>query len=693
MLSWVLASASPTPNAPAHQSKTMVTGRVCKNVLGLFSKGAQETLEVKLRLVPVPTVMQSEYIDSMQRYRELSNMIPHEFDAQTWTNFVRQNPGILSSSKSQQIDRGASPMDHSGIERFHQILSAGSTPRDLPSMAQNELIQSASPPQSTIAAPSRHSTPGGNRPSKQQPLLLQQSQQNTVHSDIIRPSSSASMQQEPDFSNLASYARRGSIQSGYGSCEESAEPQPRKRAKVYRAEFPGRSDLNIEKQPSSLRVAASTAASVRIHRPTPVNPSIAAAQNSNAEPVRPPTPIASSNDIRRKPRPPPSMLREQSEYTSPYPMSDDQPSFDPNQQSPEESRYQGLFEPSFSMPSSPPVLDCGFPGPSSPALPPIGTDHDSGFMSGGLEDLLDDDVIPLDECGRDVSDESRNKRTVRPAVSANSPASTPVAQEKRPGSGLPGQQAAKEATPSLPRAPASAAGSRPSSRASNRGPRPLAPAPISQSEVEQIMTGVPASDPIIPPRLQHSHSWAGPMSDFPTMETQAPPTADDPKSRHSTGAKKVKQIQARLDKCIREGQVPPYCENCGAIETPTWRRAWSKEVEGSEELANELAKDPTSLFWEALEKDEQEQVVKFKLIKKTLLDTDKDYAQILLCNREYYHSIRSSCANFTSLRPLAPQVQEHAARKQVEQKLEQQKKATPEAQRTVEWRRSTHKTP
>ncbi|KFL63055.1 uncharacterized protein TERG_12689 [Trichophyton rubrum CBS 118892] len=53
MLSWVLASASPTPNAPAHQSKTIVTGRVCKNT-GLFARGAQETLEVKLRLVPVP---------------------------------------------------------------------------------------------------------------------------------------------------------------------------------------------------------------------------------------------------------------------------------------------------------------------------------------------------------------------------------------------------------------------------------------------------------------------------------------------------------------------------------------------------------------------------------------------------------------------------------------------------------------
>jgi hypothetical protein len=62
MLSGVLATFSSTPEAASNQSKTMITGRVCKNPLnGLFSTGAQETLEVKLRLVPVPTVSQSEY--------------------------------------------------------------------------------------------------------------------------------------------------------------------------------------------------------------------------------------------------------------------------------------------------------------------------------------------------------------------------------------------------------------------------------------------------------------------------------------------------------------------------------------------------------------------------------------------------------------------------------------------------------
>jgi hypothetical protein len=125
------------------------------------------------------------------------------------------------------------------------------------------------------------------------------------------------------------------------------------------------------------------------------------------------------------------------------------------------------------------------------------------------------------------------------------------------------------------------------------------------------------------------------MSDFTAAETPAPqPVPEDGKVRSGAGARRLKQVQARLDRCIRDGQVPPYCENCGAIETPTWRRAWSKEIEGSEEEANEMTKDPTSLFWHALERDDQEKVIKFKLVKKSLADVDNDFHQILLCNRK-----------------------------------------------------------
>ncbi|PLB44358.1 hypothetical protein P170DRAFT_430258 [Aspergillus steynii IBT 23096] len=643
MLSWLLASASPTPNAPAHQSKTMVTGRVCKNVLGLFSKGAQETLEVKLRLVPVPSVMQNEYLDNMQKYREISNNIPRDFDTQSWNSFHRQNSNMLASG------RMSSPMDHSGIERFHQLLSEGSTPRDF-QMATNGSYRSVSPAQSAVAPMSRVSTPFGQHQSFQQD---QQSTQQTdrIQGDMIRPSSSASMR-DADFAAHARYAsRRGSVQSGYGSCDEHVDSQPRKRAKLYRADGPGKPELNIERQPSSLRVAASTAASVRIHRPTPINPSIAAAQNSNEEPVRPPTPISGANDLPRRSRPPPSLLRESSvqsmnQYTSPYPTSDDQTPAEPPNHSPEESRYQGLFEPSFSMPSSPPVLDCGFPNRSSPVLPPMTTDPDSGFMSGGIEELMDEDMgTPLDDCAPTSKNGTKQKRTVRQGVQAGSPASAP-ANVETPNDGTlvnvgNPENSAKDATSVLPRAPASVAGSRPSSRASFRqAPKPLAPAPISQSELEQLISAIPASDPVMPSNNnnnlqgQNSQPWNGPMSDIPTAETPAaqPMAAEDRKIRSGAGARRLKQVQARLDKCIRDGQAPPFCENCGVIETPTWRRAWSKEIEGSEQEANELTKDPTVFFWQSLKKDEQDKVIKFKIYKKSLVDADNDFVQVLLCN-------------------------------------------------------------
>ncbi len=670
MLSWVLASSSPTPNAPAHQSMTMVTGRVCKNVLGLFSKGAQETLEVKLRLVPVPTAMQSEYLQSMQKYRELSNVIPHEFDAQTWTDFIRQNPDVMTPT-SQAAAQAPSPMDHSAIEKFHQILSAGSTPREVMSMPTNPPFRPSSPAQSNLSTASRVQTPGGQFQLQHQqdqppsrPSHLERSQ-----SDVIRPSSSASMR-DADFNAFARSSRRDSIQSGYGSCDESGEQQPRKRAKLYRAEAPGKADLNIERQPSSLRVAASTAASVRIHRPTPINPLISAAQNSGEEPIRPPTPISDMNSLPRRVRPLPSLLRESSiqsntQYTSPYPMSDDHPSVEPTATSPAESRYQGLFEPSFSMPSSPPVLDYGFPTRSSPVLPPMAADLDSGFMSGGIDELLDDELgPPIEGSTRPASkNTARSKRTVRSAAQASSPANvieipdtqpanhsaSEAAPDRQsqlqnqaeifPANEMPAeqqkqQQQATEVAVAPPRASqiASRPSSRPSSRASVRQThKPLAPAPISQSELEQLLSAIPASDPI-------TGQWPAPSSDIGTAETPgAQLTSEDGKPRSGAGArrmKQVKQVQARLEKCIRDGQVPPYCENCGAIETPTWRRAHSKEIKGTEEEANELAKDPLVFFWRTVDKDEQEKVTKFKIYKKSLADADKDFAQVLLCNRK-----------------------------------------------------------
>lgn len=648
MLSWVLASASTTPNAPAHQSKTIVTGRVSKNVLGLFSKGAQETLEVKLRLVPVPTVMQSEYLESMQRYRELSNIIPQDFDAQAWSAFVQQNPHMFAPSQgSQTVDRLNGSIDHSGIEKFHQLLSEGSTPREFPSTHPD----SAAP--SPVNPPSRCDSPVGGTQQFRQPSVGHKRRDSDASS--IRPLSRASAR-DGDFQRPGSIARRGSFQSGYGSGDEAMDQPPRKRARLFRADVTGKDDMNIERQPGSLRVAASIAASVRIHRPTPINSRHASAPSGVfEEPVRPPTPISrTSNDGLRRSRPAPSLLRESStnsasSYKSPYAAYDDSPSTDLPATSPDDHQYQGIFESQFTMPSSPPITDGGFPSRSSPVLPPLPIPPDSGFMSATLEDLMDEDGClrtNLDE-NRDTAlmtdcDMAEQNHQHQPIVHHTSPAneisvSTHQKDDLLTSDGPFESLPSVKETSALPPRRRESTASRPSSRMGVRAVQKLAPAPMSQSEIERIINSIPASDPILPPQgyVHHANTWAGPMSDMPSAETptsHSHPLEEGGKTRSGAGARRVRQVQARLESCIREGQVPPYCHNCGAIETPTWRRAWSKDFEGSEDDANNCLKDPMFLFWTSLERDDDDKMTKFRLYRKTLVDSDKDFDQILLCN-------------------------------------------------------------
>lgn len=86
MLSRALADAS--PYAPAQQSEKLITGRVCSNIMGIFNNGVKETLEVKLRLVPVPNPIQNEYVNTMERYRDMSNTTPLGID-QEWNKFMQ----------------------------------------------------------------------------------------------------------------------------------------------------------------------------------------------------------------------------------------------------------------------------------------------------------------------------------------------------------------------------------------------------------------------------------------------------------------------------------------------------------------------------------------------------------------------------------------------------------------------------
>ncbi|KAK6357063.1 hypothetical protein TWF718_001390 [Orbilia javanica] len=116
LLSWVLSlptlnGQQPDPDAidPA-QANRLVTGRVQKNLLGIFAGDVRETLEVRMRLCRVPTLRQVDYLNHMNQYSQLAQNIPPGVDpASVWTNAMGQN-GIGGQYSQQQQHGGSGGM-------------------------------------------------------------------------------------------------------------------------------------------------------------------------------------------------------------------------------------------------------------------------------------------------------------------------------------------------------------------------------------------------------------------------------------------------------------------------------------------------------------------------------------------------------------------------------------------------------
>ena len=634
MLSWILASASSTPSAPAHQSSTVVTGRVSKNILGLFSNGTQETLEVKLRLVPVPTCLQSEYIESMHKYRDISRMMPGEFDARAWTNFLQANPGILSAMEQSRSQSPALPTGQKemGIEQVQRLMDEGySRPSSRPSSRPVSRSQPASREKdsffNTVLAPADGE--GFVRSGSPAPNIQSTTTKTVPRKSLTRTASQASVN--------STRARRSSLSSsvdlGYVSNEDRGEDGPaKKRAKVVKADWPARSSFG--KQPDSLRVAASTAASVRVFQPIAMRP-VANTANSLEEPPRNPTPIPRGANPSLRPQVPAGKSRlgnesfsaGESEYQSPYTFSED-PSklLDTAMTSPENSRSCSIGLTPAEPGSSPPILRGMTPGPSSPVLPTLSIvpcHEDSGFMSGTLDDLFGDDADnedrPLDDFDIEIAAQYA-RRT-----------------EQQTGE-FPGVNVTDRSEPVLPphhQEQTDRKALAQSTRQTRSTSRALTRTASSGNFVPSI-----ASDPVRPgaSALQRSQTWSGqaqhPASDVP-MGSEG---LQAPRAKGKGGwdnERRKKAIQTRLESSIAAGEMPPFCDNCGSIETPTWRRAFVKTHCGNAELVVISDEEGAVVGMQALETNEDGSTKVFRIFKKTLLKTDEGFEIVLLCNREF----------------------------------------------------------
>lgn len=618
MLSWILASCSSTPSAPAHQSKTMVTGRVCKNILGLFTSASQETLEVKLRLVPVPTCLQSEYVENMKKYSDISKIIPNGFDYTSWTSFLQSNPAIMqlaNASRSQTPALGSNQREGIGIEHVQRLLSQGSTSfqsGDLPLGLQTT---------NAVGGPG-----GGQLPRPSSPAMSVQS--TTVTKRRGRPPkngpkakpNSAPPQRQPAI-------RQETLDNGSEVNDDRLEGPSRKRAKVTKADVPGSSTFS--QQSESLRVAASTAASLRIHQPSAIRPSTNIASSLEAPP-RVPTPIA--NPLSQPKRPALTTARsslrqeslavDESTYDSPYaPSENGAKPPESVMSSPAASRVDSLGETPADITSSPPVYHNMSTAPSSPRLPVLPRDIDSGFMSGSLDDLFgDDELRPVDEEDLEIAAQYC-KRSDLPSVPIDNPESMdqPIAQPQ-----------IIESTPADDRAIDT---SRQSARSAVGLGRTASLGSVPRPSAI-------ASDPVRPSGLSRSQSWTSlpkrhAPSDIPTSEESDAQQAK--RARRGSGAEaqlKKEKIRSKLVTAIAAGEVPPYCDNCGAIETPSWRKAWAKVYSGTPEYVRVSDEEGGILAWQKLQTDERGTVCLYRVFKKNLRDGDEGFNEILLCNRK-----------------------------------------------------------
>jgi hypothetical protein len=678
MLSWILASASVTPNVPADESQTMVTGRVCRNISGLFSHGIKETLEVKLKLVPVPTCMQREYVENMERYHSLSQIMPQGLDYTAWAEFLKQNPVIEKLAHlPQQTSAGMHRYSTAGLEALQDTLSRPKRPSE--DHRGNGCVDQQGTPCGTPYTTA--SSPVVSRPT---PPPRQTSQDSSRTSPVPFQDESISHAAAP-------------LHDRPETQDQSEEGPPKKRARVTRASRPRKSNLKANKD--SLRVTASTAASVRLHKPASANSATFGIDSAELVP-RAPTPRPGERTT--QPRDAgrtlgPSLLRHASvddgrSYQSPYEavsMSDNA------MDSADDERGNSPGDTPIDIPSSPPLMPQRYasPAPSSPGLPLLAAPIDSGFVS--------DMPVVREEEEQDRRRESKSWEgggLATAAVSNTQQAET--AQENTwhvetpgPTELLPKSYIAKPKTYPRPSKIRSITedGLLPDSLAQERTASPSVEPSVenqlniahaldeSQDAVikigypEPFLTSVSEDDDHsgsqLPSRsatpnfttrpaqgsrprgLPRSQTWAGGEAMSDAVD---PPETNSRQPRSGSGAVRKRYastkilIQQRLQDALVTGNMPKYCSNCGQIDTPTWRKAYTRvELGVATRVQNRV--DGSGIIAVQLMEPTEGGHPRYRIYKQ-VLDPEEHvldcYQELTLCNRKCSFYIGIMYADF-----------------------------------------------
>ncbi|KND93985.1 hypothetical protein TOPH_01610 [Tolypocladium ophioglossoides CBS 100239] len=154
--------------------------------------------------------------------------------------------------------------------------------------------------------------------------------------------------------------------------------------------------------------------------------------------------------------------------------------------------------------------------------------------------------------------------------------------------------------------------------------RPTPPAPSALKRAASsgpLALPVPASDPVRP--LSSAPQAPGQVhreTSVPASDA-IPPASSPPASKSNKNIVKKHAIKQRLD-------------NCGAIETPTWRKIWVQDHEGEPEHYEYSEKPGRVTAVDILKRDAEDKPTSYRLIKKSLgpADDKAEWEELLLCN-------------------------------------------------------------
>ncbi|KAF3910868.1 hypothetical protein ABW20_dc0106605 [Dactylellina cionopaga] len=745
LLSWVLSipalnGQQPDPDAiDAAQATRMVTGRVQKNIFGLYAGDVAETLEVRMRLCRVPTLRQVDYLNHMNQYSQLARSIPPGVDpASVWTNgmmaqngmggqpgYGQQQPGGLGGMpqypSNPYMPQAGPAYPSIGHFQQHPQNHMGPSPQGYPQQYQSQAPQAPQPPyQGQSTAPPHQSQPpqASTPPNSQDPVLqppgateggagavgqaaegvspaASQSQEASAPSAIAAPES---RKEEPatDLAQPAAKKRKVAPKKPTGKprgrprltdirkSNTDVQPSPR--------EGLPQDPAGADAAPPSIKQAptpSSAAPSPSLTSVSTSNLNLTTASNQPASDLNADSPHPSLSQA--TPLPPPSSaapspvalllvvkdnsdmatqlatMRPHGEYKDvemTHGVQDADNDADTEiAESPRDSDVDSLFIGSSPPPTHPDVTEQNPTSPVASTSPILIREPSKGFFpsqprqsSFALQEALSRDdgseeettllSAPLLLPGTKLSEE--------PAQDKGSPSEKAPSPKDIDESASPASQSAQNGPKKRGRPP------------KNPGPKSDPPTKKDKETQKKVKTDpVPSDAPVPPtspiePKTKPKRPPPAPMpvvAPFalpPGLTFPAPASKENepsasrkrrssdagsdteaaPAKRGSTTALVRARIERQMLQKIAAGEMPTYCMHCGAIETPTWRKAkvMMPDLETGEEAEREVTLcNPCGLwhhnhgtmrpeqFWDKMAAEDKAQKPKKKQRKKSLL--------------------------------------------------------------------------